>query len=170
MCRLAHVKRPTCFVKCLCMSMCNGDVSHAGVRWERMEVGCCGNVVQRRWGDGGCSYGDRALEGCGVVRCRCWGQWCPCAQSLHEDGAKQGVLLVVKLCIVPTVQCAGWSHGGLRDRIRVKTFLRLVARAGDGGALGTVSFLKASSRWSFLTSLCFLWGTLDPWIGQWRYS
>jgi hypothetical protein len=43
----------------------------------------------------------------------------------------------------------GWSDaldGGLREQIRVKTCLWLKAGASNGGALGTISFLKASSR------------------------
>jgi hypothetical protein len=36
-------------------------------------------------------------------------------------------------------------HGGWSDE-RVKTCFWLMAGAGDGGALGTISFLKASSR------------------------
>jgi hypothetical protein len=46
-------------------------------------------------------------------------------------------------------ELGGWPDamdGGLRKKIRVKTCLRLVAGAGDGGALGTVTFFKASSR------------------------
>jgi hypothetical protein len=42
-----------------------------------------------------------------------------------------------------------WSDvldGGLWEQIRVKTCSWLMARAIDGGALGTISFLKASSR------------------------
>jgi hypothetical protein len=43
----------------------------------------------------------------------------------------------------------GWSDvldGVLREQIRVKTCFWLMARAGDGGALGTIPFLKASSK------------------------
>jgi hypothetical protein len=43
----------------------------------------------------------------------------------------------------------GWSDvldGGLREQIWVKTCSWLMVGAGDGGALGTISFLKASSR------------------------
>jgi hypothetical protein len=47
------------------------------------------------------------------------------------------------------VVLGGWSDaldGGLRERIRVKTCFWLMAGAGDGGAFGTIPFLKASSR------------------------
>jgi hypothetical protein len=43
----------------------------------------------------------------------------------------------------------GWSDvldGVLREQIRVKTCFWLMAGAGDGGALGTIPFLKASSK------------------------
>jgi hypothetical protein len=43
----------------------------------------------------------------------------------------------------------GWYDvldGGLREQIRVKTCSWLLARASDGGATGTISFLKASLR------------------------
>jgi hypothetical protein len=36
--------------------------------------------------------------------------------------------------------------GSLLEQIQVKTCSWLMARDGDGGALGTISFLKASSR------------------------
>jgi hypothetical protein len=36
--------------------------------------------------------------------------------------------------------------GGLREQTRVKTCSWLLAGAGDGGATGTISFLKASLR------------------------
>jgi hypothetical protein len=43
----------------------------------------------------------------------------------------------------------GWFNaldGGLREQIRVKTCYWLLAGTGDGGATGTISFLKASLR------------------------
>jgi hypothetical protein len=43
----------------------------------------------------------------------------------------------------------GWYNaldGGLREQIRVKTCSWLLAGAGEGGATGTISFLKASLR------------------------
>jgi hypothetical protein len=46
-------------------------------------------------------------------------------------------------------ELGGWPdamHGGLQKKIRVNNCLRLVAGVGDGGALGTVTFFKASSR------------------------
>jgi hypothetical protein len=55
----------------------------------------------------------------------------------------------------------GWFDalvGGLRELIRVKTCFWLMAGAGDGGAFGTIPFLKVSSRWSFLPSFRLLRG------------
>jgi hypothetical protein len=86
---------------------------------------------------------------------------CRCLAAGGLRGVRQLVLLLLPRWVLRVVAAerialrggnvvhGGWYDaldGGLREQIRVKTCSWMLDGAGDGGATGTISFLKASLR------------------------